>query len=284
MPILSALSRWGLSSPTAEGYFPWTGTTCGVMACLLLVLDRAMETENNENSSAERTNGVPGADRLGGIREENRAKRKGEVYSQETRDVARGLWLAGWSDARIAQTLGVARRATVTELASKENWHAIRLDYQKRVVEETNARAAESQAKANAQYLTQIRGTIAIMLKDLTERTKSGELTLRSLERAAFALARLTDTAREIEGLRQPDGSVLLVGQMNVQNNVAVANFQEQLQAVRGDPARVKELIEIQRERFLLDARLRTLMTEQPVVITDTESGQYAGDTSVENS
>ncbi len=228
-----------------------------------------MIEENNDKLSADRANGVPGADRLGGIREENLAKPKGEVYTQETRDVARALWVAGWSDARIAVTLGIARRQTVGEWAAKENWHGIRQDFEKRVIEETNARAAEEQGKANAQYLTQIKGTLALLFRDLTGNT---ELHLRTLEGAAFAIARLVDAAREIEGLRRPEGYAM-IGQVNIENSVAYNNFRQQLEAVRGDPRRTKELIELQKERFLLEARLRTLMTESsPDVIDNAES------------
>lgn len=208
------------------------------------------------------TETAPDPHTIEGVREIN-AHRENRQYPQEVREMARTLWLSGWTDARIAKALGVARRETVTGWAGRENWHAARESYRQKLLDETTSKAAERKAELNAQYIAQAKGVLARLYGALTDKA----LEARSMEGTAFAAARWFEMLREMEGLAEGRG-IIINNQVTVN---AQTDFRQALSQVRGNPDRVREMMYLQREKLLVEARMRSLLAE-PLTFVDGET------------
>jgi Putative ATPase subunit of terminase (gpP-like) len=191
------------------------------------------------------------------IRRENAKKPASAAYSTGTHDAARDLWIAGWNDDRIAQTLGIPRRETVTEWARRENWLAIQRDFRKRILERTLEVTAQKVAEANAKQLTQIDGLRAKLFNELV---KNSQVTGKSVEGLVRATIAVLAFERQVMGLDAESPREVVEPRSGFADE-----YEKMLDRVKDHPEKIKELDRLHEERLLLEARMRDLaMDEEP--------------------
>ena len=196
------------------------------------------------------------------IRQENSINPPSAAYSSDTHDAARDLWISGWNDERIAKPLGIPRRETITEWARRGNWLAIQHDFRKRTLDRTLDITARKIAEANATQLIQID---ALKKKVFTELGKNVQVQGKSVEGLVRATIALLAFERQVMGLDTESS----LGPVEQRNDFA-HEFDKMLARVKAQPDKTKELVRLNEERLLLEAKMREIAAnEEPHADTD---------------
>jgi hypothetical protein len=187
------------------------------------------------------------------IKQSNLNRSRETPYSTETRNAARVLYVvSGWTDARIAESLGIRSRETVTAWAREGHWKRDAEDYKRLTRQKTLEKAAETASELNARLVKDVNGILAKIYQELLRPDMEGK-SVEGLSSVAIQGIRLL---REIQGLAEPTGNI------NITNYVRVEHFNEALEAVRDDPVKLAHLMKLQQERIELEGQMRELLDE----------------------